>query len=473
MPLSTITIPIQKPYVSPLNFILYLQELIVEHAKLTENRKFLIVMIAIAITLIIDTSFVKINDLIDKYFIPIHSKLILFSINSSICLFLQLLAIRFVMNSLGSYQLRKTPKVRAFYLISLTSFFVLTFFIGLLVYQVFYYHYYETWINISIVSISYGISSVLIIWLALIFFSWYKSSHDRVVFLYFVSMSLIAFHLILTTIFIDAKISDNQYRVAEYVGGSGDVSGGRHLVLDNIYRISSFISFFSIWMTTAILMSSYREKLIGSVKYWIILLLPLVYFLMTYFYQFFLSNLLVSYFQNDPVTVSIIVSAFLSLSKPIGGLIFAAAFWNMSRVVGYERKMKLSMVIAGWGIFFIFSANQAATQIIIPYPPFGITTVTVLNMASFLIVLGIYNSATLVSVNNSLRTSLHKHALKLLKPIGRAEMEKEIQKTVKKISEHKEIAEISSEESFEFDEKELEKYLKHVIKEIKKEPAFK
>jgi hypothetical protein len=54
-----------------------------------------------------------------------------------------------------------------------------------------------------------------------------------------------------------------------------------------------------------------------------------------------------------------------------------------------------------------------------------------------------------------------------------AEMEKEIQKTVKKISEHKEIAEISNEESFEFDENELEKYLKQVMKEIKKEPASK
>jgi hypothetical protein len=145
----------------------------------------------------------------------------------------------------------------------------------------------------------------------------------------------------------------------------------------------------------------------------------------------------------------------------------------MSRVVGYERKTKLSMVIAGWGIFFIFSANQANTQIIAHYPPFGITTLTILNVASFLIVLGIFNTASLVSANYSLRTSLHRHAIKLLKPIGRAEMEKEIQKTVKRISEHKEIAEISSEETFEFDENELEKYLKQVIKEIKKEPASK
>jgi hypothetical protein len=140
----------------------------------------------------------------------------------------------------------------------------------------------------------------------------------------------------------------------------------------------------------------------------------------------------------------------------------------MSRVVGYERNMKLSMVFAGWGIFFIFSANQVSTQIIAHYPPFGITTLTIMTVAAYLVVLGIYNSATLVSANNSLRTSLHRHALKLLKTIGRAEMEKGIQKTVKKISEHKEIAEISSEESFEFDEDGLEKYLKQVIKEIKK-----
>ena len=211
-------------------------------------------------------------------------------------------------------------------------------------------------------------------------------------------------------------------------------------------------------------MNSYREKLIRSVMYLILLVLPLVYFLITYFYQFFLSNLLVSYFQSDPITVSIFISAFLSLSKPIGGLIFAFSFWSMSRVVGYERKMKISMLIAGWGIFFIFSANQAATQIVIPYPPFGITTVTILNVAAFLMVLGIFNSATLVSANNSLRGVIHERALKLLKPIGRAEMEKEIQKTVKKISQDKEITKASREESFELDENELKKYVNEVIK---------
>lgn len=53
--------------------------------------------------------------------------------------------------------------------------------------------------------------------------------------------------------------------------------------------------------------------------------------------------------------------------------------------------------------------------------------------------LGIYNSASLVSTNNSLRKSIRKHAIKsnLLELLGHEEMEKEIQKTVIEIIEVK------------------------------------
>ena len=215
-------------------------------------------------------------------------------------------------------------------------------------------------------------------------------------------------------------------------------------------------------------MNSYREKLINSIIYWIILSLPLAYFLITYFYQFILSNLLISYLEVDPVTVSLILGTFLSLSKPIGGLVFGVAFWNISKIISYEKNMRASMIIAGWGILLIFSANQATTQNVAPYPPFGLATVTVLNIAAYLMLLGIYNSASLVSANNGLRNFIHKHALKLLNPIGQAELQKEIQRTVKMISDRKEIANITTKTSLELDEEELKKYLEYVIREVKK-----
>jgi hypothetical protein len=433
-------------------------------------------MIALIVTLLIDTSVVKINDLIDKFFIPLQSKLILFSVNSSLCLLLQYFIIKYLRSSFERDRLKKTLKVKAFYIISLTSLCVLAALIGVLIFQQFYNNYYDTSISISIIAISYGTAAALIIWLSLLFLSWYNANHSLVVFLYFVSMLVIAFNLIMTAAFVSAKVSDRPSHAGQYVGSSGDISGGKHLLLENIYRISYFMSFFSIWVTTAILMNYYREKLTNAIVYWIILAIPVVYFLITYFYQFILANILSSYLAIDPVTVSIVLGAFFSLSKPIGGLIFAVAFWKISRIISYERNIRTYMIISGWGIFLIFGASQATTLIVAPYPPFGLATITVLNLGAFLMLLGIYNSATLVSANNNLRISIHKHALesRLLGLIGQAEMEKRIQEIVKRITQDKDRLEIDTEQQqqqqpIELDDKELKKYVDFVIREVKKE----
>ncbi len=231
------------------------------------------------------------------------------------------------------------------------------------------------------------------------------------------------------------------------------------------------MAYISIWTTTALLMDNYREKLAKAIIYWIILCLPHVYFFITYFYQFIFSNILISYLEIDPITVSIALGAFLSLSKPIGGVFFAVAFWKISRTISYEKNIKTYMIISGWGIFLIFSANQAEAQIVGPYPPFGIATIIVLNTAAFLMLIGIYNSAVHVSANNDLRKSIYKYALesKLLGQIGRAEMENEMQKTVTRIKMKSESLMTDTKEPIELDGMELKKYVHFVVREVKKE----
>src|SRR5215211_1308571 len=275
-----------------------------EPQKSLSQKKFLSVMIALIVILLIDTSFVRIYDLIEKNFILLQSKLILFSVNSSLCLLLQFYLIRYLRNSLKLDRLNKTLKVKSFYIISLVSLCVLGSLIGFLIFQQFYNNYYDTALSIAIIAISYGTAAALIIWLSLLFFSWYRSSHNLIVLLYFVSISVIAFNLIMTASFASIKVSERPDHTGVYIGGGGDISGGRHLLLDNIFRVSSFMSFFSIWITTAILMNYYREKLVNAVAYWLILALPLVYFLITYFYQFLLAKMLISYLVIDPITVS-------------------------------------------------------------------------------------------------------------------------------------------------------------------------
>jgi hypothetical protein len=428
-------------------------------------------MIALIVTVLIDTSVVKINDLIDKYFIPLQSKLMLFAVNSSLCVLLQFFIIKYLESSIKRDRLNKELKVQSFYKISLISLCVLGTFIGFLIFQLFSNNHYNTSMIIFIITISYGTATAFIIRLSLLFFSWYKSNHSLIVFLYFISMLVIAFNLIMTAASTSVKVSELPNPTGEYVGASGAFSSDRYSLLENAYRISSVMSFFSIWITTAVLMINYRKKPSNAIVYWIILSIPFVYFLITYFYQYILGNILISYLEIDPITVSIILGAFLALSKPIGGLVFGIAFWKISRIMSYERNIMTYMIISGFGIFLIFAANQAATQTIPGiYPPFGLLTITVLNIAAFFMLLGIYNSATLVSANHNLRKLIRNHALesKLLGLLGHAEMDNEIRKTVKEITQHKDTLERHKEAEFEFDEKELEKYIDSVIKETKK-----
>jgi hypothetical protein len=275
----------------------------------------------------------------------------------------------------------------------------------------------------------------------------------------------------MTAAIASVKVSDRPDQIGVYAGGVGDISGGRHGLLDLIYRISSFTSFIGIWLTAAILMTGYREKIFSVITYWIIMLIPLVYFIITYFYQLILGSTLGPFLESDPVTFSIVIVAFVSLSKPIGGLIFGIGFWNTARAVSYEKKIRTCMLISGWGVFLLFAANQGINQQTTPFPPFGIPTITILNIAAYFVLLGIYNSARLVSVNNSLRKSIYKYALRteLLHSIGQAEMEKELHKTVSEIVRSHNILEKEKVARAELDETELRKYLDQVINEVKKD----
>lgn len=93
-----------------------------------------------------------------------------------------------------------------------------------------------------------------------------------------------------------------------------------------------------------------------------------------------------------------------------------------------------------------------------------------MNLAAYLTLIGIYNSAVLVSANDNLRKTIRKHAVqsKLLDLIGHAEMEREIQKTVSDIIRDQELVDTDKETEFELDENELKRYLDVVIKEVKK-----
>ena len=434
------------------------------------NKRFLVFALCLGITLLIDTSLIRVYDLINKDFITIQNKTILFSLNISLCFVFQYILIHYIQRIIRSH--RRSNLINSkFYKIYVASALLLASLVGYIVFSEFYYNYYDKFILILIIVVSYGTSFVFLMRLSILFISWYKSKHNMIILLYSISISLIALNLIVTACITNVSINDRPSKIREYIGGSMNIFFNEYKILSNIQKTSSIISFISIWITTAVLLNTYKSDLLKGIIYWSILSIPLIYFSISYFSQLIFQNILISYFALDPVTASITLTIFLSLSKPIGGLTFGIVFWRISRTVSYEKNIKSYMIVSGLGILLIFATNQAILLTIgPPYPPFGIATITILVVAAYLTLVGIYNSASLSSANMNIRQALQKVALdsKLLQLISRAEMDMEVQNVVRKAINKIEKSDDNSQPKLELDEKELKKYVEEMIR-LKKE----
>ncbi len=427
-------------------------------------------MLVLIVTLSIDIGVVKVNDLVSKSFVSEQEKILLFSVISSICLLLVFIILTYLESSFKRNPLNKKFNFELLYRFSLNSIFVLATLVALLIFQIYNNNYYNISISMFIITISYGIAIGFLVKLSILFLSWFKKNPNFVLCLFSSSILLIAFNLTITAIITDIKLADRSDEIRQFVGGAVDISAGKYAYLNNIYTVTTVTSFISIWITTVILINYYRERSVSSLTYWVILGIPLLYFLFNYTYPIILNSIFIQYLTSDPVSVSLTLTIVLSLSKPIGGLTFAIAFWKISTKLAYEKNIKTYMIICGWGIFLLFSTNQAGMQTIAPYPPFGIASNAALILGSFMMLLGIYNSAVLVGSNKKLRKSIREYAIEssLLGVVGTSQMQKEIENAVKKITRLKNEMERDTEISIEFDEKELKEYVADIVAEVKK-----
>lgn len=113
-------------------------------------------MIILIATLIIDSSIVKIYDLVDKSFMSAERKLILFSANTALCILLQFAILRRLHSYTRKYPFNNRLKANLLYRISLVSLIISATLFLILTFQMFYNNYYDEIFPMFIVIISYG-----------------------------------------------------------------------------------------------------------------------------------------------------------------------------------------------------------------------------------------------------------------------------------------------------------------------------
>ena len=321
-----------------------------------------------------------------------------------------------------------------------------------------------TWIN-------YSMSIVFLGLLAKKFISWYSTRRNNILIAYAIAMVFLCMENIVSIIDISYGLSisggPTNVRITKssvaLIGASYSISS----IVLSVYFVTSLLAFISTWLATVLLLKHYSNK-IGKAKYWILVSIPLVYFLTQF--QTILINLFTPLRLTDPILFGITYTLIFSASKPIGGILFGIAFWIISRGLKY-RQVKEYMIISGYGLLLFITANQHQVLQLNPYPPFGVPTICYVGLGSYLILIGVYSSALSVANDVQIRRSIRKSILEdleLLGNIGEAQfedlLEKKILKKTKSLSDQI-LQETGIESSLQ--EREIHDYVLTVIREIK------
>jgi hypothetical protein len=234
------------------------------------------------------------------------------------------------------------------------------------------------------------------------------------------------------------------------------------------YLISTVAAFISTWVATILLLHHHSRNL-GSVKYWIIVIIPLVYFLSQF--QAVLLDVFIPLRALNPILFGVTYTIIFSATKSVGGILFGIAFWSVAKNI-QNPVVKNYLIISAYGIVLLFTANQPVSLTLIPYPPFGLTTVSFLGLSAYLVFIGIYSASMSVALDSRLRDIIRKTTYdetKFLQDIGTSAMEREVKKIVRIVI-SKTQDEFKAETGIEssLSDSEAKEYLLEVLEEIKK-----
>ncbi len=318
----------------------------------------------------------------------------------------------------------------------------------------------------SIVYSSYLFSSINVGLLIIFLLTWYKRNHGIVMLLYVLAFSAYLINGIVGIVILDIQLEGRSNKIS-FVTNPWDNSSLRVLSLTDFYKMTSIVSFTVAWLGTCLLLYHYSGK-IGRSKFWFLVALPLVYYLGNID---LIRSAIFSYIVSSSPYLLSITQIVLGGAKQAGGFFFAISFILISRNVD-SQKLKYYLMSTATGMMLLFSSNQTSLVQIIPYPPFGLATVSLVSISSFLLLMGLYSLAYSMAYDRQLlenaRKIVNQKASRFLYDIGSAQWQKEIDKTIPAIMNSKSILANEDNVPTSLTEEEVKDYLYELSKEVEK-----
>lgn len=330
---------------------------------------------------------------------------------------------------------------------------------------------YSSFLLKAVIWINYSLSAVLLGFLALRFFVWYNSNRNGVILSYGISMAMLSLLSVVSILFLTNSFSGQAS--LEYIRPNISyltlLSGITSLAnpFTFMYFTMTIVSFLITWFSTVLLLRHYSRK-VGRIRYWFFVSIPLVFFLSQF--QAVILNIFTSFRIADPFTFGIVTTLIFNSTKTVGGILFGIAFWSVAKNLA-RTEVKEYMTISAYGMMLLFTSNQPLGLTFLPYPPFGLATISFFGLASYLILIGVYSSALSVAndvqVRRYIKKSIEQEA-RLLGDIGTSEMEEQIQKRI--LNKTRQLSsEINQQTGIRssLEEQDISEYVVRVLNEIK------
>ncbi len=302
------------------------------------------------------------------------------------------------------------------------------------------------------------------------FLHWYKNDrHSYVVLLFTLGFGILFFNNIFAGLGDSYQIMTHKSELVDKFTEIKFYDFEEGSFFNLYYDVYSYLEnsmFILFYIATIKMLYSFANKF-GKIKFWIIMMLPLIGQLSTSLDSF---NLI----QADTDKNLFYYYIAISVISATVGILFAFVFWKIAKQMGTDNPLAKYLKIVAFGFVLFYFTNQVSV-FVITYPPFGILNLTLLPIATYLVGIGIYSSAISISQNLNLRKSLKKLSLNdanFLSSIGKGEMESTVKKTVD------DLKRLVSEQEKEMEEKtgietqlstnEMEDYLKQVLEETLK-----
>lgn len=221
-----------------------------------------------------------------------------------------------------------------------------------------------------------------------------------------------------------------------------------------INYIESYPPYILTWLATVALLYNFYQR-VGRfpLRYWIILSIPLILYLIgsgyifslpkdqTYIYYFRLL------FRGGTIASSVL---------------FGVIFYIMTKNVN-ARKLKNYLTITAIGIISVGIANETSAN----HVTYGAAVHSLVLLSSYMFTLGLYSAAVSISQDASLRRTIKKSVPELFDKIGAAQIEQTLKEKVMKLvrNTQEKMEEETGGISHSLNEDELKDYMQQVIKE--------